>query len=83
VDWIPLSIAFVLTAAVFAARRPVEASLGMYAFLVPFDAVLIGDRRGISISMLHGSSQSQGAASSRRSVCWDGVLYAHPRLPSG
>ena len=45
-DWIPLSIAFVLTAAVFAARRPVEASLGMYAFLVPFDAVLIGGQAG-------------------------------------
>jgi O-antigen ligase len=46
VDWIPLSIAFALAAAVFAAWRPVEASLGAYAFLVPFDAVLIGGQTG-------------------------------------
>lgn len=45
-DWIPLSIAFAFAAAVFAARRPVEASLGTYAFLVPFDAVLIGGQAG-------------------------------------
>jgi len=46
VDWIPLSIAFALAAAAFAVWRPVEASLGTYAFLVPFDAVLIGGQAG-------------------------------------
>lgn len=45
-DWIPLSIAFALAAAVFAAWRPVEISVGTYAFLVPFDAVFIGGRAG-------------------------------------
>lgn len=46
VDWIPLSIAFAFAAAIFTAWRPVEASLGTYAFLVPFDAVLMAGEAG-------------------------------------
>jgi len=46
VDWVPLSIVFALAAAAFVAWRPVEATLGTYAFLVPFDAVLIGGQAG-------------------------------------
>jgi O-antigen ligase len=46
VEWIPLSIALALAAAAFVAWRPVEATLGTYAFLVPFDAVLMGGQAG-------------------------------------
>ena len=44
--WLLLSIAFALTAAVFTARWPVQASLGTYAFLLPFDTLLIAGQAG-------------------------------------
>jgi O-antigen ligase len=46
VAWLPLSIAFALTAAVFVIRWPVEAALGTYAFLLPFDSLLIAGQAG-------------------------------------
>ena len=45
-DWLPLTIAFALAAAAFTALWPAQASLGTYAFLVPFDAVLTAGQAG-------------------------------------
>lgn len=44
--WLPLSITAALAAAVFAACWPVKASLGTYAFLLPFDTLLIAGQAG-------------------------------------
>ncbi|MFB3916902.1 MAG: O-antigen ligase family protein [Terriglobales bacterium] len=45
-EWLPFSIVLALIIAIVMARWPVAASLGFYAFLLPFDSILIAARVG-------------------------------------